>query len=97
MASAFSGPLAFHVSVATLSLCSLGTTHALTLLLSRDFCWASRTQLTSVLDDGFYLGSHGPITALAPGPEETEGVCTHGGGTTPDLLPVESPPHLTLT
>ena len=27
----------------------------------------------------FYLGSHGPITALAPGLEETEGVCTHGG------------------
>ena len=77
--STFSGPLVYHASVATLSLCFSRTIRASTVLPSQDFCWASRTQLTSVLDDGFYLGFPPPITDLGPGPEETEGVCTHGG------------------
>ena len=39
----------------------------------------SRTQLTSVLDDGLYLGISPPITDLDPGSEETREICTHGG------------------
>ena len=50
-----------------------------------------------VLDDGLYLGFPPPITDLGPGSEETQGVCTHGGGTTPDLPPVDQTPQLTLT
>ena len=46
--------------------------------------------------DRLYLRESPPITALGPGPVETEGVCTHGGDPL-NLLPVESPPHLTLT
>ena len=53
-------------------------------------------QLTIVLNVRLYLTVPPPITALGPGPEETRGVCTHGG-TTPDLLPVHQTPYLTLT
>ena len=52
MVSTFSGPPAVHASVVTISLCFSCTTHASTVSLSLDFCWASQTQLTSVLDDG---------------------------------------------
>ena len=43
------------------------------------FVGHSRTTLTSVLDDGLYLGISPPITDLDPGSEETREVCTHGG------------------
>ena len=43
-------PPAVHASVATLSLCFSETTRASVVSPSRDFCWASRTQLTTVLD-----------------------------------------------
>ena len=39
----------------------------------------SRTPLTSVLDDGLYLGISPPISDLDPGSEETREICTHGG------------------
>ena len=47
------------------------------------FVGHSRTTLTTVLDDGLYLGFPPPITDLDPGSEETQGVCTHGGGGPP--------------
>ena len=72
-------PLAVHVSVATICPCFLRTTHASVVSPSQDFCWPSRSQLTTVLNDGLYLAFPPPITALGPGPEATQGICTHGG------------------
>ena len=49
---------------------------------------------------GLYLSSCPPITALSPGMVRVEGIWYPwggGGGTTPDLPPVDQTPHLTLT
>ena len=60
----------------------------------------SRTTLTSVLDDGLYLGISPPITDLDPGSEETLEICTHGGHPPQSSsCPINPSPdsHLTLT
>ena len=97
MVSAFSGPLAVHVSVVTLSLCFSRTIRASTVLPSQDFCWASRIQLTSVLGAGLISRVNSTNHSPRSRNGASGGNLVPMGGTTPDLPPVDQTPHLTLT
>ena len=68
--SASFGRLAVHAFVATICPCFSRTNHVSIVSPSQDFCWASRTQLMTVLNDGLYLAFPPPITDLGPGLEE---------------------------
>jgi len=60
--------------------CFARTTRVFAFSLRLDFCWAYRTQLTSVIVDCLYLVFPPPITVLGPGMVRVEGIWYPWGG-----------------